>query len=152
MRGRLARLALLPAAGFALTPYSQDFEGLNQTDTDALSGDGWLVFGNVSTPAGAYMYGYGPYPAPTAGGSSLDDGQGGVEQGLQQLAVFNDYNNGTTATAIFVESNVYREQIITADDVARVEFRPSTPSSAIWSRHRPPWRSSRRSTPRTATR
>jgi hypothetical protein len=59
-----ALVCLIPAAGHGLTPYSQDFEGLVETDPDALANDGWLVFGNVFSPEGGYLYGYGPFPAP----------------------------------------------------------------------------------------
>ncbi|MFO7609434.1 MAG: hypothetical protein R6X35_09605, partial [Candidatus Krumholzibacteriia bacterium] len=55
-----ALLCLAPAAAqAALVEYTQDFENLVQTDPTALSGDGWLVFGNVYTPTLIYIYGYG---------------------------------------------------------------------------------------------
>ncbi len=53
-------VCLVPVASQAIGPYSQDFELLSQTDLLALENDGWKVFGNVFTPAGDYIYGYGP--------------------------------------------------------------------------------------------
>jgi len=129
MRNRvLAALALgalvacsIPATGLAITPYSQDFETLVQSDPDALANDGWLVYGNVFTPDGTYLYGYGPFPAPNDGAAfcQIDVGQGGPEQGEQQLVVFSDYNNVDHAAGNLIESNVYHEQPIGADAVGQ---------------------------------
>ncbi len=112
-------ICLIPTAGHALEPYSQDFEALNQVDPAALSADGWLVFGNVSNAEGTYLYGYGPFPAPNhnVAFSQIDFGQGGDDQGFQQLVVFSDYNNVDHANGHLIESNVYQEQDITAEDV-----------------------------------
>lgn len=105
----------------ALTTYSQNFEGLLISSPTALSGDGWIVYGNVYTPALVYLYGYGPYPAPNGGSafSDIDTGQGGTEQGAQQLSVYSDYNNLDHANGNIIESNVYREQTIVAADVGK---------------------------------
>ncbi len=112
---------LVPAMAQAVTPYSQDFELLDQTGLTALSDDGWLVFGNVSTPAGTYLYGYGPFPAPNDGAAfcQIDLLQGGPEQGLQQLVVFSDYNNLDHANGNIIESNVFQEQVVAAGDVGK---------------------------------
>lgn len=115
-------LAAAPAAGHAaLVPYTQNFEGLVMADPAALSANGWIVYGNVFTPALVYMYGYGPYPAPNAGNAfcAIDAGQGGAEQGAQQLSVYSDYNNLDHANGNLVEANVYREQSIAAADVGK---------------------------------
>ena len=103
----------------ALSAYSQNFEGLVITSPTALSGDGWVVYGNVFTPGNVYIYGYGPYPAPNGGNafSDIDTGQGGATQGVQQLSIYSDYNNGDHAIGNIIESNVYREQTIGAGDV-----------------------------------
>lgn len=116
-------LALAPATGqAALAPYSQDFELLDQTGPTALADDGWLVYGNVFTPGLVYLYGYGPFPAPNDGFAfcQIDLLQGGVEQGLQQLVVFSDYNNGDHANGNLVESNTFHEQTVSAADVGGV--------------------------------
>ncbi len=119
----LALLAwLLPVVALALTPYSQTFEGLVQDDPDALSDDGWLVFGNVTQPDGTFLYGYGPFPAPNSGAAfcQVVAGQGGSEQGDQQFVVFSDYENTDHAGGLLIESNVFHEQTIGADAVDQV--------------------------------
>lgn len=119
-----ALLVALPGAGqAALSPYTQSFEGLVLAAPTALSGDGWIVYGNVySADHATYFYGYGPYPAPNAGSAfcALAAGQGGPEQGTQQLSVYSDYNNTDHALGRQIESNVYREQAITAGDVGNI--------------------------------
>jgi hypothetical protein len=114
-----ALICLAPAAAFALAPYSQTFESLDAADPGALAADGWLVFGNVFAPGGAYLYGYGTFPAPNAGNAfcSIAIGEGGPEQGNQQLVVFSDYNNGDHANGNLIEANVFQEQTIGAGDV-----------------------------------
>jgi hypothetical protein len=116
----IALAALLAAPAQAqLAPYSQDFEGLDQAAPDALSADGWLVFGNVFNRfTGGYVYGHGPWPAPNGTGafSSIDVGQGGPAQGAQQLSVYSDYANGDHWWA-WIESNVFQEQVVGPEDV-----------------------------------
>ncbi len=110
-----------PGAGLALQPYSQNFEGLVQSDPDALANDGWLVFGNVFAPDMTYLYGYGPFPAPNGTNAfcQIVTGEGGAEQGAQQLVVISDYNNGDQANGDLIESNVYQEQPIDAGNVGQ---------------------------------
>ncbi|MBD3336665.1 MAG: hypothetical protein GF355_14225 [Candidatus Eisenbacteria bacterium] len=112
-------LCLIPAAGQGLEPYSQTFEDLIQSDPDALANDGWLVYGNVFTPDSTFLYGYGPFPAPNheLGFCQIALGEGGDEQGEQVLVVFNDYQSEEHNNGNLVESNVFQEQTITADDV-----------------------------------
>jgi hypothetical protein len=115
-----ALLLSFPVAGqAAIGAYTQNFENLVQADPNALSSDGWLVFGNVFSSTMTYLYGYGPFPAPNpgAGFCAIDAGQGGTEQGVQQLSVYSDYNNLDHAQGRWIESNVYREQTIAAGDV-----------------------------------
>lgn len=111
-----------PLASFAaVSPYSQDFEGLNQEDPDALANDGWLVFGNVFTPGGEYLYGYGPFGAPNGGAafSAIVIGEGGAEQGEQQLSVYSDYNNADHGNGNLIEANVFQEQTIDQENVGQ---------------------------------
>jgi len=117
----VALACLVPAASLALMPYAQDFEALDQANTDALANDGWLVFGNVFAPDGAYLYGYGPFPAPNDGFAfcAIAAGEGGPDQGDQQLVVFSDYNNTDHADGNLIESNVFQEQIIEAGDLGQ---------------------------------
>ena len=125
-----ALLCLAATASWAdLAPYSQDFEGLDQQDPGALAGDGWLIFANVFGPDWSYWYGYGVFPAPNGGPgfSGIDLNQGGPAQGVQQLVVYNDYNNGNhgDGSNAIIEANVFQEQTIGAADVGntmRFEF------------------------------
>lgn len=110
----------------ALTVYRQDFESLAPAEqgtgnNDALSNDGWLVFGTVFTPGGPL--GYGPFPAPNgsqsfsgiAGGSFA---QGGPQQGKQQLVVYSDYANASAhGSGQLVRSAVFQQQVVGAADV-----------------------------------
>jgi hypothetical protein len=109
-------------ASWALSAYSQNFEGLVQSDPAALSNDGWLVFANVFDPTGTtYFYGYGPFPAPNPGGgfSAIANGQGGPAQGAQQLSVYSDYNNTDHALGNRIDSNVFQQQTVTGADVGQ---------------------------------
>ncbi|HOX24192.1 MAG TPA: hypothetical protein PLL30_00380 [Candidatus Krumholzibacteria bacterium] len=110
---------LIPAAGVALMPYGQDFEGLAQGDAGALAADGWLVYGNVFGPDWSYWYGYGSFPAPNGSGAfcQIVAGEGGAEQGAQQLVVYSDYNNANHADGAHIESNVFQELLIQPGDV-----------------------------------
>jgi len=112
-------LSLIPAASFALVPYTQTFEGLDQGSETALSDDGWLVFGNVFAPDGTYLYGYGSFPAPNTGAAFCQIAleEGGDEQGDQVLSVFSDYENLDHAAGNLIESNVFQEQEIVASDI-----------------------------------
>ena len=114
-------VALIPAVSSALAPYSQDFEGLVQADPDALANDGWLVFGNVFGLDWSYWYGYGPFAAPNTGAAfcAIAAGEGGPDQGLQQLVVFSDYENADHPSA-YIESNVFQEQMIDPVDVGAI--------------------------------
>jgi|GEM_PF-920502 len=115
-------ICLVPAAGFAIDPYFQDFESLDQTSPTALSDVDWVVYGNVfDTDGTTYLYGYGTNPAPNDGFAfcQIDLLQGGVEQGFQQLSVFSDYNNGDHALGRWIESNTFIEQTVTAADVGK---------------------------------
>ncbi len=118
-----AFLFLAPTAGHAaLAPYTQSFETLVKTDPNALSADGWVIYGNVFSPDHAtYLYGYGTFPAPNNGFgfSIIDAGQGGVPQGAQQLSIFSDYNNADHANGNQIEANVFHEQTIAAADVGK---------------------------------
>ncbi len=109
----VAALLLVGSVSFAQTPYSQDFETLAMVD-GSMSGDGWLVYGNVSDALGNYLYGHGPWPAPNniSNWCDITTGEGGVDQGEQQLSMFSDYNNTDHALGYLIESNLYREQVL----------------------------------------
>lgn len=109
--------------GDGMLPYSQDFEALVAADPDAMGNDGWLVYGNVYDPGETWLYGYGPFAAPNNPAApafcNIVVGEGGAEQGAQQLSVFSDYENLDHAAGNLIESNVYREQVIGNDDVGK---------------------------------
>ncbi len=129
-----------------LTAYSENFEGLDPNDPDALSNTGWLVFGNVFDSGGGFLYGYGPNGAPNGTGafSAVATGEGGASQGANVLNTFNDYNNTdhTNFPTRIIESNIFREQTIgtanlgqtwriTFDNKASTNFGPAPPSTAF---------------------
>ena len=112
-------ICMIPAAAFAIMPYNQDFEALDQANTAALGDDGWLIFANVFGPDGGYWYGYGVFPAPNDGAafSAIVTGEGGIDQGDQQLVAFSDYNNADHGNGAFIETNLFQERVIEAGDV-----------------------------------
>lgn len=115
---------LLPVGANAqIVPYSEDFEGLVQTDTAALGDAGWLYFANVFNSGGGFLYNYGPGPAPNDPGapafSQIASGEGGADQGTQQLSVISDYENLDHAFFNIIESNVFQEVTIDATNVGQ---------------------------------
>lgn len=122
--------ALMSSSALAAISYSEDFESYDPANPDALANAGWLVFGNVfgdypnCTP---YWYGYGPFPAPNAGGgfSNITNGYYG-----QVLNVFSDYNNGDHGNGACIESNVFQERVFTAADADTYTFRFFTEAPA----------------------
>ncbi len=113
--------AVALAGWAAVTAYNQDFESLAPPSPGALLGDNWLVFANVYDPGGAYLYGYGPFPAPNDGAAfcAIATGQGGPSQGNQQLSVYSDYNNPDHGIGNLIETNVFQEQTIAAADAGK---------------------------------
>jgi hypothetical protein len=110
-----------------LSAYSQNFEDLAHSDSGwgntALGDDGWVVFANVYTAGGTYLYGYGPFSAPNgslgfsgiAGGLA---GLGGPQQGNQQLVIYSDYSNSSAhGSGQLVDSYVYQYRTVAAGDV-----------------------------------
>ncbi|MBU2503059.1 T9SS type A sorting domain-containing protein [bacterium] len=129
MRKRMLLLAalvcLVPAAASAqIVAFFEDFESLEADSLDALY-PVFVVYGNVyQAGTGNYLYGYGPFPAPNNPASpafcTITLGEGGDEQGAQQLAVFSDYNNaGAHVAGDLVEANVYKEFTIDPTDVGK---------------------------------
>lgn len=112
-------ICLMPVASQALTPYSQDFEGMTISDTGALTADNWMVFANVFGPTWDYWYGYGAFPAPNDGFGfcQVVTGEGGGAQGMNQLVSFSDYNNGDHANGAHIEANVFQEMTVGAGDI-----------------------------------
>ena len=103
-----------------MNAYAQDFDRLDINDADALTNEGWLIFGEVYDPAGGYLYGYGPFGAPNINGpgfSDLSDAQGAAEQGSQNLNVYSDYNNGDHGNGNYVGAAVYKEQFVQSANI-----------------------------------
>jgi hypothetical protein len=93
-----------------------------------------LVFGRVVDGSGALKFDYGPFPAPNSAAPTTSDafsavatGEGGPDQGTQQLLVYNDYNccdppnqghfNGTDR----VTSLVFQEPFTLGDQISEDE-------------------------------
>jgi hypothetical protein len=111
-------------ASAQLTPYSQDFESLVQTDPIALTLDGWKVFANVFDAAGTgFLYNYGVFGAPNGGpafSGVTDFGTGGFPPvGAQGLVTYSDYNNADQNIGNRIETNVFQEQTIGAGDIGK---------------------------------
>ena len=113
--------------------YEQNFDTLDIAAPDALSQDGWLVFGNVFDASDVFLFPYGPFGAPNGGQgfSAIVDDQGGPAQDPQQLSIYSDYgccqpSNGHFNGTDLVESLVFQEpypnipgQTIPAEDIGK---------------------------------
>ena len=105
--------------------YQQNFETFTPGDPpqpvpNSLSDDGWVVGANVFAPDGtSFLYNYFAFPAPNGGPafSAVAVGEGGADQGDQQLSIYNDYNNADHAAGNIIEAIVFRERIIQTSDV-----------------------------------
>ena len=87
------------SGGIPGVEYTQNFESLDQMSPTALGDDGWLIFGQVFDGSGTLKFDYGPFPAPNATVdpsttffSAIVTAEGGLDQGAQQLSIYNDYN------------------------------------------------------------
>jgi hypothetical protein len=120
----IAAIAVGGVASADIAQYSQDFEGLDMGAANALENDGWLVGANVFEPDGTtFVYNYFSFPAPNGGVgfSAIVSGQGGVDQGAQQLSVYNDYNNADHNIGRRIEANVFQEWTVGAADVGTTQ-------------------------------
>lgn len=106
---------LVPTAVFAQTAYMQDFEAMAPVD-GSMSADGWNVYMNIFDDLGNFQYGWG-YPAPNNIGN-IDDivsGEGGPDQGDQQLVMYSDYGAEQHGWLNWtVETNLYKEWTVGA--------------------------------------
>jgi len=117
-----ALTCLAASTGWAqIGSYSQDFEAVDQASPSALADDGWLVGANVFDAGGGWLYNYFAFPAPNGGAAfcAVAAGEGGPDQGAQQMVVYNDYNNGDHGNGHLIEANVFRERVIDASDVGK---------------------------------
>ena len=108
-----------PSSMAALMSFSDDFESADAGSPSALADRGWTGFANVFDASGNFLYNYGPFGAPNGSGgfSNVATGQGGPDQGAQQLVTFSDYNNADHGGTNLIETNVFQEQTIGAGDV-----------------------------------
>lgn len=110
-----------PASWAALGGYSQDFEGLDAASDTALGDNGWNVGANVFAPDGTFLYNYFAFPAPNGGPgfSAIASGEGGPDQGAQQMVVYNDYNNPDHGNGSNnrIEANIFQAQTADAGDI-----------------------------------
>ena len=125
----IVAMSVAPASNVMaiLTPYSQDFEGLDQTSASALSDDGWLVGANVfDTDGTTFLYNYFTFPAPNGGpgfsGITRTDTvpPGAPPVGDQGLVVYSDYNNADHGLGRFINALVFQEFFgLDASDVGK---------------------------------
>jgi len=112
----------------ATVVYTQDFESLDAGDPDVLGTNGsekFLVFADVwdgEVGTGIFKYQYGPFAAPNGGpgfSAIANNGEGGVDQGLQYLNIYSDYDNAdhTNGNGYNINTSVFREKSMTADDI-----------------------------------
>ena len=87
------------------------------------------MFGEVFDFFGAFQYQYGAFVAPNFGApgipvafSAVATGEGGADQGAQQLLIVNDYENADHLNnpSYKIESSVFRNYTITADDIGKL--------------------------------
>jgi hypothetical protein len=117
--------------------YTEDFESYSATSVDAIGcisgGIGgcptgsanFLVGANVFDSGGAFLYNYFSFPAPNNTAepakqfSGIAIGEGGTNQGLQQLNFFNDYANAnhTDGSNNVIHAQIFKEWIIDAADL-----------------------------------
>jgi hypothetical protein len=136
-----AAIGFAPSASAVLATYSQDWEGFSSTyntDTSAISGDGFVI-GNINVTTGGQWFAGAPAPNYAAipgvspgwsalvgvspGWSALVNGEGGAEQGDIQLSIFPDYTASSpwnTDSSWVIQTFVYKDMgTIEASDVGK---------------------------------
>ena len=111
-----------------VTPYNQDFDGLDATSASALGpfGEGFSIFADVwdgEVGTGTFLYSYGPFAAPNGGPgfSAIAFGEGqGDSVTDQYLNIYSDYNNADHANGFNINTAVFKEQTIDAADIPGV--------------------------------
>ena len=122
--GGLLSAVMAPAGFGQLTNYSQDFEGLNAADPNALINDGWLLFASGINGSGSFTnFGAGPF-GPALGGQvvaiSTFDAGGDPPAGTQGLVFFSDYDSGLHQDPNDPRDlvlSLFQERVITAADI-----------------------------------
>lgn len=118
----MTAITFAPASSAALLSYSQDWEGVNPA-TDVNIGDGFVI-GNINVNSGGAWFAGAAAPNSPAAGvngySAFVTGEGGTEQGDNQLSIFSDYNPWSpfTTPGTTLQTYTYRDQgTIGLDDV-----------------------------------
>ena len=118
----LAAAGLLAAPASAqLSNFTQDFEGLDRTNPDALAQDGFQLFAQGINPDGSVSFGFGPFAAP----NDIDNPNITVISedalGGQGLTFFTDTNsplndpNSDRQDALAL--SLFQQQTIAAEDI-----------------------------------
>ena len=120
--------ALMSSSAFATISFSDDFESYPVNDGSNMGdlGGGWLLFVNVfadSPNCNAYLYGYGVFPAPNRNDAISNIAAGSTGNAFN---VFSDYSNGDHANNNCLETNLFQERIVTADDIGSYTYRFDT--------------------------
>jgi hypothetical protein len=107
-----------------ISPFSEDFESMNVATTGdtSLTAGGWKTFVNVfNFDRTAYKYGYGTFDAPNDGGgySAVVSGQGGAQQGNNQLSIYSNYGDTVHGSGDILETSVFREVTIDSSNVGQ---------------------------------
>lgn len=131
-----AFLLLSASSQAAITPFSQDFEGLTVavvgTENSDLADNDWEVTGNVfdGEPSvafpGNYLYFYGQwYPAPNNGGGAFSAVATGDDtnnlSGVNYLNIYSDYDNRSAQEGgEIVNAIVAKQYTIAASDIGQI--------------------------------
>jgi len=104
-------VCLIPVAGLAQTFYTENFEGIAPVD-GSMAGAGWYCYNNYFDATATWYWG-GPFdPIVNNVGNICDivGDQGGPNQDLQQLVVYNNYWDGAHQNpGHIIETNVYQQ-------------------------------------------
>jgi hypothetical protein len=108
-----------------INTFSEDFESMNVadgTDDPSLADAGWLMYVNVfNSDRSVRQYGYGNFVAPNHGRgvSAVVTGQGGTEQGNNQLSIYSNYDDSVHGSGGILETNMFREATIDSSNVGQ---------------------------------
>lgn len=124
----LLATVFMSSSAIAAIEFSDDFESYPINDGSNMGdlGGGWLLFVNVfanSPSCDPYLYGYGVFPAPNRSDaiSNIIAGDTG-----NAFNVFSDYSNGDHGNNNCIETNLFQERNVTADDLGSYTYRFDT--------------------------
>lgn len=120
--------AFMSGPALAAISFSDDFESYpvnNGTNMGDLGG-GWLLFVNVfenSPTCDPRLYGYGVFPAPNRNDAISNIVAGDTGNAFN---VFSDYSNGDHGNNNCIETNLFQERVVSADDFGSYTFKFDT--------------------------